>query len=206
MHICFTIIRILEVVVQLPLKHRLSHCPSIAECRVIFLKQLVENRFIAGLKRKRVFQTDFSFFPHTSHVSLFLFVSLPQHQTVSLQVVPRIEEVLYKYQPLQVETYGPAVPELEQLGRFGYKHILISILNVTYINITTLFYTRSTPNSNTLITWTILSIKLLICYKLWDRKMFNNILITLLPNHVLIIGPSVCELQEGKKVSRGRAE
>ncbi|TWW72086.1 MAT1 CDK7/cyclin-H assembly factor [Takifugu flavidus] len=40
-------------------------------------------------------------------------------QTVSLQAVPRLEEVLYKYQPLQVETYGPPVPELEQLGRLG---------------------------------------------------------------------------------------
>lgn len=38
---------------------------------------------------------------------------------MSLQAVPKIEEVLYRYQPLQIETYGPPVPELEQLGRFG---------------------------------------------------------------------------------------
>lgn len=42
-----------------------------------------------------------------------------QRQTVSLQAVPRIEEVMYHYKPLQVETYGPQVPELEQLSRFG---------------------------------------------------------------------------------------
>lgn len=42
---------------------------------------------------------------------------------MSLQAVPKIEEVLYRYKPLQVETYGPLVPELEQLGRLGYKHI-----------------------------------------------------------------------------------
>lgn len=41
---------------------------------------------------------------------------------MSLQAVPKIEEVLYHYQPLQVETYGPSVPELEQLGRLGYVH------------------------------------------------------------------------------------
>ncbi|XP_070776668.1 CDK-activating kinase assembly factor MAT1 isoform X2 [Enoplosus armatus] len=41
-------------------------------------------------------------------------------QTVSLQAVPKIEEVLYHYKPLAVETYGPPVPELEQLGRLGY--------------------------------------------------------------------------------------
>lgn len=40
---------------------------------------------------------------------------------MSLQPVPKIAEVLYHYKPLQVETYGPPVPELEQLGRLGYK-------------------------------------------------------------------------------------
>ncbi|XP_023256833.1 CDK-activating kinase assembly factor MAT1-like, partial [Seriola lalandi dorsalis] len=43
-----------------------------------------------------------------------------QRQTVSLLPVAKIEEVLYHYKPLQVETYGPPVPELEQLGRLGY--------------------------------------------------------------------------------------
>lgn len=42
---------------------------------------------------------------------------------MSLQVVPKIEEVLYHYKPLQVETYGPPIPELEQLGRLGYDHM-----------------------------------------------------------------------------------
>ncbi|MED6250929.1 CDK-activating kinase assembly factor MAT1 [Ataeniobius toweri] len=42
-------------------------------------------------------------------------------QTVSLQPVPRIQEVLYQYKPLQVETYGPPAPDLEQLSRFGYE-------------------------------------------------------------------------------------
>lgn len=42
---------------------------------------------------------------------------------MSLQPLPRIEEALYHYKPLQVETYGPSVPELEQLGRFGYTVI-----------------------------------------------------------------------------------
>ncbi|XP_072314455.1 CDK-activating kinase assembly factor MAT1 [Eucyclogobius newberryi] len=45
---------------------------------------------------------------------------IQQSQTVSLQPVPRIEDVLYQYRPLKVDTYGPPVPELEQLGRLGY--------------------------------------------------------------------------------------
>ncbi|KAJ8290325.1 hypothetical protein GJAV_G00011430 [Gymnothorax javanicus] len=45
---------------------------------------------------------------------------IPMGQTVSLQPVARVKEVLYQYQPLQVLTYGPLVPELEQLGRLGY--------------------------------------------------------------------------------------
>uniref|UniRef100_A0A1A7YHR3 CDK-activating kinase assembly factor MAT1 n=1 Tax=Iconisemion striatum TaxID=60296 RepID=A0A1A7YHR3_9TELE len=45
---------------------------------------------------------------------------IQMRQNVSLQLLPGIEEVLYQYKPLQVETYGPPVPELEQLGRFGY--------------------------------------------------------------------------------------
>ncbi|CAB1449249.1 unnamed protein product [Pleuronectes platessa] len=46
--------------------------------------------------------------------------SVFERQTVSLLPAPKIEEVLYRYQPLHVETYGPQVPELEQLGRVGY--------------------------------------------------------------------------------------
>lgn len=53
----------------------------------------------------------------------FLLFFYFQRQTVSLQPVPKIEEVLYQYKALHVETYGPLVPELEQLGRLGYKLI-----------------------------------------------------------------------------------
>uniref|UniRef100_A0A8B9JMU7 CDK-activating kinase assembly factor MAT1 n=1 Tax=Astyanax mexicanus TaxID=7994 RepID=A0A8B9JMU7_ASTMX len=45
---------------------------------------------------------------------------IPKGQTVSLAPVIRVEEVLYKYQPINVETYGPPLPELEQLDRLGY--------------------------------------------------------------------------------------
>ncbi|XP_047193505.1 CDK-activating kinase assembly factor MAT1 isoform X1 [Scophthalmus maximus] len=41
-------------------------------------------------------------------------------QTVSLVAVPKVEDVLFHYKPLHVETYGPPVPELEQLSRVGY--------------------------------------------------------------------------------------
>ncbi|XP_043553187.1 CDK-activating kinase assembly factor MAT1 [Chiloscyllium plagiosum] len=41
-------------------------------------------------------------------------------QQISLQPMPRIEETLYVYQPLQIETYGPRVPECELLGKQGY--------------------------------------------------------------------------------------
>uniref|UniRef100_A0A4W3GR78 MNAT1 component of CDK activating kinase n=1 Tax=Callorhinchus milii TaxID=7868 RepID=A0A4W3GR78_CALMI len=41
-------------------------------------------------------------------------------QQISLQPPPKIEEALYVYQPMQVETYGPKVPEFELLGRLGY--------------------------------------------------------------------------------------
>ncbi|XP_036431116.1 CDK-activating kinase assembly factor MAT1 [Colossoma macropomum] len=41
-------------------------------------------------------------------------------QTVSLAPVAHIVEVLYRYQPLHIETFGPPVPELEQLDRIGY--------------------------------------------------------------------------------------
>ncbi|XP_020356837.1 CDK-activating kinase assembly factor MAT1 isoform X1 [Oncorhynchus nerka] len=45
---------------------------------------------------------------------------IPMGQTVSLLTVNRLEEVLYHYQPIHMHTYGPPVPELEQLGRLGY--------------------------------------------------------------------------------------
>uniref|UniRef100_A0A8C1EVK1 CDK-activating kinase assembly factor MAT1 n=2 Tax=Cyprinus carpio TaxID=7962 RepID=A0A8C1EVK1_CYPCA len=41
-------------------------------------------------------------------------------QTVSFASVSRMEEVLYVYQPLCIDTYGPPIPELDQLGRLGY--------------------------------------------------------------------------------------
>lgn len=49
-----------------------------------------------------------------------------QRQTVSLLPPPKIEEVLYKYKALHIETYGPLVPELEQLGRIGYVFIFFT--------------------------------------------------------------------------------
>ncbi|XP_063040352.1 CDK-activating kinase assembly factor MAT1 [Engraulis encrasicolus] len=45
---------------------------------------------------------------------------IPLGQTVSLQPVPEIREVLYQYQPLVIHTYGPTVPELDNLQRLGY--------------------------------------------------------------------------------------
>ncbi|XP_076841704.1 CDK-activating kinase assembly factor MAT1 [Brachyhypopomus gauderio] len=41
-------------------------------------------------------------------------------QTVSLAPVVRVEEELYVYQPLRIQTHGPVVPELEYLARLGY--------------------------------------------------------------------------------------
>ncbi|TRY55274.1 hypothetical protein DNTS_015753 [Danionella cerebrum] len=41
-------------------------------------------------------------------------------QTVSLASVSHVQEELYTYQPLYIEIYGPAVPELDQLGRQGF--------------------------------------------------------------------------------------
>ncbi|XP_051504473.1 CDK-activating kinase assembly factor MAT1 isoform X2 [Myxocyprinus asiaticus] len=41
-------------------------------------------------------------------------------QTVSLAPVTHVEEVLYVYQPVYIDTYGPPIPELDQLGRLGY--------------------------------------------------------------------------------------
>ncbi|XP_022380708.1 CDK-activating kinase assembly factor MAT1 isoform X2 [Enhydra lutris kenyoni] len=41
-------------------------------------------------------------------------------QHISLAPIQKLEEALYEYQPLQIETCGPQVPELEMLGRLGY--------------------------------------------------------------------------------------
>uniref|UniRef100_A0A3Q4MJK0 CDK-activating kinase assembly factor MAT1 n=1 Tax=Neolamprologus brichardi TaxID=32507 RepID=A0A3Q4MJK0_NEOBR len=58
--------------------------------------------------------------------------SMSDRQTVSLQPVTKIEDVLYHYRPLQVETYGPPVPELEQLGRLGYlNHVRAAVTQDT---------------------------------------------------------------------------
>ncbi|KAL6057521.1 hypothetical protein STEG23_023065 [Scotinomys teguina] len=43
-----------------------------------------------------------------------------QGQQISLAPIQKLEEALYEYQPLQIETCGPQVPELEMLGRLGY--------------------------------------------------------------------------------------
>ncbi|XP_053882920.1 CDK-activating kinase assembly factor MAT1 isoform X2 [Malaclemys terrapin pileata] len=45
-------------------------------------------------------------------------IKMSQH--ISLAPIQKLEEALYEYQPLQVETYGPQVPETELLGRLGY--------------------------------------------------------------------------------------
>ncbi|XP_042732931.1 CDK-activating kinase assembly factor MAT1 isoform X4 [Lagopus leucura] len=44
-------------------------------------------------------------------------IKMGQH--ISLAPIQKLEETLYEYQPLQVETYGPPVPDLESLGRLG---------------------------------------------------------------------------------------
>ncbi|XP_077394694.1 CDK-activating kinase assembly factor MAT1 [Festucalex cinctus] len=60
----------------------------------------------------------------TNHFS----TGIQMGQTVSLQAVPKLEEALYQYKPLQIETFGPPVPELEQLGRLGYlNHVRASL-------------------------------------------------------------------------------
>ncbi|XP_053458519.1 CDK-activating kinase assembly factor MAT1 isoform X1 [Nycticebus coucang] len=40
-------------------------------------------------------------------------------QYISLAPIQKLEEALYEYQPLQIETCGPKVPEFEMLGRLG---------------------------------------------------------------------------------------
>uniref|UniRef100_A0A8V0Z5A4 CDK-activating kinase assembly factor MAT1 n=1 Tax=Gallus gallus TaxID=9031 RepID=A0A8V0Z5A4_CHICK len=49
-------------------------------------------------------------------------IKMGQH--ISLAPIQKLEETLYEYQPLQVETYGPPVPELESLGRLGYAGVM----------------------------------------------------------------------------------
>ncbi|XP_058423043.1 CDK-activating kinase assembly factor MAT1 isoform X1 [Diceros bicornis minor] len=44
-------------------------------------------------------------------------IKMGQH--ISLAPIQKLEEALYEYQPLQIETCGPQVPELEMLGRLG---------------------------------------------------------------------------------------
>ncbi|KAG8561139.1 hypothetical protein GDO81_015264 [Engystomops pustulosus] len=45
-------------------------------------------------------------------------IKMGQH--ISSAPVPKLEEALYQYQPVHIETYGPAVPEIEVLSRSGY--------------------------------------------------------------------------------------
>ncbi|TST98543.1 CDK-activating kinase assembly factor MAT1 [Bagarius yarrelli] len=49
-------------------------------------------------------------------------------QTVSLAPVVQMEEVLYQYHPLQIKTYGPVVPELEQLARLGPLSLVLAFV------------------------------------------------------------------------------
>ena len=44
-------------------------------------------------------------------------IKMGQH--ISLAPIQKLEEALYEYQPLQIKTCGPQVPELEMLGRLG---------------------------------------------------------------------------------------
>ncbi|XP_043328172.1 CDK-activating kinase assembly factor MAT1 isoform X1 [Cervus canadensis] len=44
-------------------------------------------------------------------------IKMGQH--ISLAPIQKLEEALYEYQPLQIETCGPQVPEFEMLGRLG---------------------------------------------------------------------------------------
>ncbi|XP_063296504.1 CDK-activating kinase assembly factor MAT1 [Pelobates fuscus] len=39
---------------------------------------------------------------------------------ISSVTIPKVEEALYKYHPIQIETHGPAVPPIETLSRQGY--------------------------------------------------------------------------------------
>ncbi|XP_030414387.1 CDK-activating kinase assembly factor MAT1 isoform X2 [Gopherus flavomarginatus] len=50
-------------------------------------------------------------------------IKMSQH--ISLAPIQKLEEALYEYQPLQVETYGPQVPETELLGRLGAAGLCI---------------------------------------------------------------------------------
>ncbi|XP_053330909.1 CDK-activating kinase assembly factor MAT1 [Spea bombifrons] len=45
-------------------------------------------------------------------------IKMGQH--ISSVTIPKLEEVLYQYQPLHIETYGPSVPQIEVLGRQGF--------------------------------------------------------------------------------------
>ncbi|NXU51358.1 MAT1 factor, partial [Turnix velox] len=56
--------------------------------------------------------------PQTSKPSTFS-TGIKMGQQISLAPIQKLEEVLYEYQPLQVETYGPPVPDPETLGTLG---------------------------------------------------------------------------------------
>ncbi|KAM4662012.1 LOW QUALITY PROTEIN: CDK-activating kinase assembly factor MAT1 [Discoglossus pictus] len=45
-------------------------------------------------------------------------IKMGQH--VASVPMTSLAEALYEYQPVQIETYGPAVPQIEMLGRQGY--------------------------------------------------------------------------------------
>uniref|UniRef100_A0A674GS59 CDK-activating kinase assembly factor MAT1 n=1 Tax=Taeniopygia guttata TaxID=59729 RepID=A0A674GS59_TAEGU len=49
-------------------------------------------------------------------------------QQISLAPIQKLEETLYEYQPLQVETYGPEAPDPEMLGKLGI-FFLVSCCN-----------------------------------------------------------------------------
>ncbi|XP_066464303.1 CDK-activating kinase assembly factor MAT1 [Eleutherodactylus coqui] len=45
-------------------------------------------------------------------------IKMTQH--ISSMPASKLEEALYQYQPVHIETYGPAVPQIEVLNRLGY--------------------------------------------------------------------------------------
>ncbi|MEE6494012.1 hypothetical protein FKM82_016994, partial [Ascaphus truei] len=45
-------------------------------------------------------------------------IKMGQH--IASGPIPRLEEALYEYQPLQIEASGPQVPPIDMLGRLGY--------------------------------------------------------------------------------------
>ncbi|KFO22951.1 CDK-activating kinase assembly factor MAT1 [Fukomys damarensis] len=59
-------------------------------------------------------------------------IKMGQH--ISLAPLQKLEEALYEYHPLQIESCGPPVPELELLGRLGCGSILRDLCLLTLVD------------------------------------------------------------------------